>query len=46
MFALLNETFLKKEPFMSYQRFKKGVRVAKSPFSAKSVQNIAQYKKN
>ena len=30
--------FPKNEPFMSYQRFKKGGRVAKSPFLEKSVQ--------
>ena len=29
---------LKNEPFMSYQRFKKGGRVAKSQFLEKSVQ--------
>ena len=33
-----NLTFLENEPFMSYQRFNKGGRVAKSPFLAKSVQ--------
>ena len=31
-------TFFKNEPFMSYQLFNKGGRVAKSPFFAKSVQ--------
>ena len=31
-------TMLKNEPFMSNRRFKKGGRVAKSPFLAKSVQ--------
>ena len=31
---------LKYEPFMSYQRFKKGGRVAKSPFLDKSVQKL------
>ena len=35
---LLNVTFLKNEPFMSYQRFKKGGRVLKSQFLEKSVQ--------
>ena len=39
-FTILNVTFLKNEPFMSYQRFKKGGRVAKSPFWAKSVQKL------
>ena len=29
---------LKKEPFMSYQRFNKGGRIAKSPFLEKRVQ--------
>ena len=33
----LNVTFLKKEPFMSYNRFNKGGRVAKSPFLEKNV---------
>ena len=28
------------EPFMSYQRFKKGGRVSKSEFLEKSVQNL------
>ena len=31
--------------FMSYQRFKKGGRVAKSPFLAKSVQKYSLIKK-
>ena len=38
MFTIWNVTFLKNEPFMSYQRFKKGGRVAKRQFLEKSVQ--------
>ena len=37
-------TFLKNEPFMSYQRFNKGGWVAKSPFLAKSVQKLLSKK--
>ena len=39
-FSILNVTLLKNEPFMSYQRFKKGDRVAKSPFLEKSVKKL------
>ena len=38
MFTIWNVTFLKNELFMIYQRFKKGGRVSKSQFLAKSVQ--------
>ena len=37
-FTIWSVTFFKNEPFMSYKRFKKGGRVAKSPFLKKSVQ--------
>ena len=37
-FSIWNVALLKNEPFMSYQRFKKGGRVAKSQFLEKSVQ--------
>ena len=40
MFTISNVTLLKNEPIMSYQRFKKGGRVAKSPFLEKSVQKL------
>ena len=43
-FTIWNVTFLKNEPFMSYQRFNKGGRVAKSPFLAKSVQKLLNKK--
>ena len=43
-FTIWNVTLLKNEPFMSYQRFKKGGRVANSPFLEKSVQKLF-YKK-
>ena len=39
-FSIWNVTLLKNEPFMSYQRFNKGGRVAKSLFLAKSVQKL------
>ena len=32
MFTIWSVTFLKNEPFMIYQRFKKGGRIAKSLF--------------
>ena len=37
-FIIWNVTIFENEPFMSYKRFKKGGRVAKSPFLEKSVQ--------
>ena len=43
-FNIRNVTLLKNELFMSYQRFKKGGRVAKSPFLAKSVQKLLNEK--
>ena len=39
-FTISNVTLLKNEPFMSYQRFKKGDLVAKNPFLAKNVQKL------
>ena len=37
-----NITLIKNEPFMSYKRFKKGGRVAKSPFLEKKCAKIAK----
>ena len=43
-FTIRNVTFLKKEPFMSYQQFNKGGRIAKSSFLAKSLQKLLNKK--